>query len=351
MKKYGKIYPAFYNDEAYVSLSDAAHRLIGFLLASDYGNLIGCFRLTTGLMNDGMGWQEEKSLATLDELVKFGFIKYDKKTKWVLVCDYLKPDWQPIQNYNQAQSAMKLFKKIPKDFNYFPELARSLLIHKKKFTPVKFSNPKIDAEFTDFIDVLEKFSIQESVGLETHCGMGSETCSDTSTVITVNSKQYTVNSNQYSVDSIPPYMPPPAEGGAVPEPEVVDPEAADIQEIFEFWKETMHTPRSKLDDLRKRRIRAALKKYSKSDICAAIIGCSQTPHNMGHNETGERYDDIELILRNASKIEKFIRNFNSPKLKIPTSSAGVKTIENGASLFQQLLAEEKFKSTEQSHEN
>ena len=37
-----------------------------------------------------------------------------------------------------------------------------------------------------------------------------------------------------------------------------------------------------------------------------------TPHNRGHNERGERYDGLHLILRSADQIDRFIRNAQHP---------------------------------------
>lgn len=85
-------------------------------------------------------------------------------------------------------------------------------------------------------------------------------------------------------------------------------------EVFEHWQTVLNHPRSKLDAKRKRVIQAALKTgYSVEDLKAAISGCSKTPHNMGQNERGQKYDDIGLILRDAGQIDRFIgNNENAP---------------------------------------
>ena len=49
-----------------------------------------------------------------------------------------------------------------------------------------------------------------------------------------------------------------------------------------------------------------------SQLCEAILGCSYTPHNIGHNEQGQRYDGLHVILRDADQIDRFIRNAHSP---------------------------------------
>ncbi|MFT6882535.1 MAG: hypothetical protein ACJAVY_001333 [Marinoscillum sp.] len=83
-------------------------------------------------------------------------------------------------------------------------------------------------------------------------------------------------------------------------------------EVFKFWKETMEHPRAAYDTKRKALIKKNLKHYSTSDLKKAIYGCSVTPHNMGDNKQGERYDSIELILRDAAHVDRFMKNSDNP---------------------------------------
>ena len=98
--------------------------------------------------------------------------------------------------------------------------------------------------------------------------------------------------------NIPPHL------RTVPDPVVL---------VFEHWQRVMDHPRAVLDKQRRRFIREALGKgYSPNDLCQAITGCSLTPHNRGHNDRGERYDGLHLILRSADQIDRFIRNAEKP---------------------------------------
>ena len=82
-----------------------------------------------------------------------------------------------------------------------------------------------------------------------------------------------------------------------------------VSEVFEFWQTLLNHPRSKLDPKRAKLIKAALKLgYTVEDLKSAISGCSKTPHNMGKNDNGQKYDDISLILRDAGQIDRFIGN-------------------------------------------
>lgn len=91
---------------------------------------------------------------------------------------------------------------------------------------------------------------------------------------------------------------------AVPDP---------VMSVFEHWQKIMDHPKAVLDKQRRRIIRLALDRgYSVEDLCLAITGCGLTPHNCGHNDRGERYDGLHLILRSADQIDRFIRNAQHP---------------------------------------
>ncbi|BAO04714.1 putative replication protein [Ralstonia phage RSK1] len=90
--------------------------------------------------------------------------------------------------------------------------------------------------------------------------------------------------------------------------------------IFAYWQRVMESPRSQLDVKRRRTIRAALKMgYSPHDLCRAIRGCSLTPHNMGQNDRGQKYNGIDLIFRSADQIDRFIANDSAPPKYQPAS--------------------------------
>jgi hypothetical protein len=90
----------------------------------------------------------------------------------------------------------------------------------------------------------------------------------------------------------------------------------EVMEIYIHWQNTMQRPRAKLDAKRKSKITQALKLgYTVGELKEAIEGCKKTPFNMGKNEAGQRYDDIELILRDAMHIDRFISNANNPPLE------------------------------------
>jgi len=80
-----------------------------------------------------------------------------------------------------------------------------------------------------------------------------------------------------------------------------------IKLIFNSWVKTMgKDSTAKLTSQRKSKISARLKDgYSSDQICLAITGCAKSEFHMGKNDTGTVYDDIGMICREGSQIEKF----------------------------------------------
>lgn len=87
-------------------------------------------------------------------------------------------------------------------------------------------------------------------------------------------------------------------------------------EVFEHWKKIMGHPKAKLDKKRKSLISAAVKLgYSCDDLEMSITGYSLSPFHMGDNDKGVKYNGLDLILRDASKIDAGIQFFSNPPVK------------------------------------
>lgn len=76
--------------------------------------------------------------------------------------------------------------------------------------------------------------------------------------------------------------------------------------VFEYWQKVMTRPQSSLSPKRRVKIERALKVIGVKGCCTAVDGCAATPHNMGHNQNGTKYNDIELILRDPEHWERFM---------------------------------------------
>lgn len=91
----------------------------------------------------------------------------------------------------------------------------------------------------------------------------------------------------------------------------------EIQEVFEFWKITLaKSGQTLLSDKRKAKIHARLKEgYAVEQIKQAIIGCSKSAYHVENKHT-----DIELICREAGKLDRFIEMSNPTGQQNPQPS-------------------------------
>lgn len=86
-----------------------------------------------------------------------------------------------------------------------------------------------------------------------------------------------------------------------------------VDEVFDYWKSVMgKTGQTVLDGKRKARIVWALGQYGVETSKRAIDGCKDSAWHMGENDKGQRYDDLTLIFRDASKVENFLEIANAP---------------------------------------
>jgi DNA-binding transcriptional MerR regulator len=89
-----------------------------------------------------------------------------------------------------------------------------------------------------------------------------------------------------------------------PAPAGAAPSRSDVLAVFDYWRERLHPSAKPLKRASKRysRIRARLDEgFTVDQVKRAIEGCAGSPFHRENNHT-----DIELICRNAEKLERFI---------------------------------------------
>ena len=95
-------------------------------------------------------------------------------------------------------------------------------------------------------------------------------------------------------------------------------------EVFEHWKLVMNHPKAVLDEKRIKLIKKWLKAgYSPETLMDSITGYTNSPHHMGQNDSGTKYDSIELLLRDAGKIDAGLKHLQTANN--PGESNGYKT--------------------------
>ena len=91
--------------------------------------------------------------------------------------------------------------------------------------------------------------------------------------------------------------------------------AGEIEQLFEFWRTTLGK-KALLSEERRAILAWAILNYGMETCEMAIKGCSISDWHMGRNPNNVRYDSVELIFRNAEKVEWFVAKFEaagSPK--------------------------------------
>lgn len=85
--------------------------------------------------------------------------------------------------------------------------------------------------------------------------------------------------------------------------------SAEAREIFDYWRHVTKHPRSRMDAKRQKIIVARLSDgYSKDDLKLAAFGCAHSRFHQGENDRHQIFDSVELIYRNADKVDQFIRH-------------------------------------------
>lgn len=88
-----------------------------------------------------------------------------------------------------------------------------------------------------------------------------------------------------------------------PDPKLED-DARTARELFEYWQQRCEHPQAKPTRERLAKVRSRLREgYTAEQIRAAIDGAARAAFV---NDAGKRFDDLELICRNGSKLEDFI---------------------------------------------
>lgn len=82
----------------------------------------------------------------------------------------------------------------------------------------------------------------------------------------------------------------------------------DVMKVFGEWVRWCKSSRGPKPALTEERIviiGAAIADYGLQTCIDAVIGCSYSDWHMGQNPQGKKYNDVELIFRNAQNIERF----------------------------------------------
>lgn len=83
-------------------------------------------------------------------------------------------------------------------------------------------------------------------------------------------------------------------------------EETPLVKVFEAWKaSTGRTSATVLDPKRRKRVLLALQNYALNDVLDAVRGWENSAFHRGENPEGKKWNDLDLLLRDSTNIEKF----------------------------------------------
>ena len=92
--------------------------------------------------------------------------------------------------------------------------------------------------------------------------------------------------------------------------------SANVGAVFAYWAAVMAVKGAVLSPKRQKAVEGRLADgYDVEALKEAIDGCAKTPHNMGQNDRGTKFNDLELICRSPENVDRF------RSAKGPTKSA------------------------------
>lgn len=266
MRDYGKVHSSFWSSKTIGSLSDDGKLLALYLLTSSHSNIAGAFRLPDGYASEDLGWDSGRVKKGFAELFRKGFATRCDASKWVWVMRHF--HWNPLENPNQKKAAVKVARTIPLETAWLPDFSRECLdILGENLNPSERVSEPFPNQYQEQYQEQEQQQYQEQ-------------------------KQERVAS--------------PA-----------------VSEVFDHWRSVMNHPKAKIDPKREKAIKSAIGLgYTVSDLCLAIDGCRNSPWHMGKNDRATVFDGLDLILRDAAHIDKFIREAAKPAVLNGLSAGG-----------------------------
>lgn len=253
-----------------------------YLQTNHHTHSLGIFYLPINYIAQDTGIKPNKINDLLITLIKFGFCRYDFNHHYIWLLNYaLEQTGGPLkESDNRVVQARKYYAELPL-LDFIDEF---LLRHREDF----------------HLSVLPKESHKNQCNSIKNDGAAKGDYNifeaPSYDLASTETKTETGTKTDHNVACLRPY-------------DVNNP----IHNVFEHWKQVMNHPQARLDNKRKSIIKIALDSgYTVEQLKQAVDGCAHTPHNMGDNERGQRYDGLHVILRNADQIDRFIRNHKSP---------------------------------------
>jgi hypothetical protein len=262
MRDYSKVSPQFWigkTGKALRKCSIEAQLVALYLMTSPHANMLGLYYVPQTFIAHETGLGLEGAMKGLRGCIDAGFCKYDDDSEMVWVIEMAR-----FQIADQLNPNDKQCKGVQNEYDSLPD------------------NPFLNA----FFDMYAKAFCMTSKRGEVS---PSEAPSKP-----LGSQEQEQEQEQEQ-----------AQEQTHVERRVASPDRDVVAEVFAYWQKVMQAPGAKLDDKRRKAIKAALKLYDPRQVCEAILGCSRSVWHMGQNDRNRKFNALDLILRDAEHIDMF----------------------------------------------
>lgn len=263
MRDYSKISPQFWIGKTGKALRKHGleAQMVGlYLLTSPHANMLGLYYVPQTFIAHETGMGMEGAMKGLQGCIDAGFCRYDEETEMVWVIEMAR-----FQIADQLKDKDLRIKGVQSEYDSLPD------------------NPYLAAFFAMYATA---FCMTSKRGEESPLQAPSKPLPSQEQEQEQEQEQKQEQTHVERRD-------------AAPDRDVV-------AEVFAYWQKVMQSPTSRLDDKRRKAIKAALKLYEPRQVCEAILGCSRSAWHMGENDRRAKFNGLDLILRDAEHIDKFI---------------------------------------------
>lgn len=266
MRDYSKVSPQFWIGKTGKALRKHGFeaQMVGlYLLTSPHANMLGLYYVPQTYIAHETGLGMEGAMKGLQGCIEAGFCRYDEESEMVWVVEMAR-----FQIADQLQPKDNQVKGVQNEYSSIPE------------------NPYLAA----FFDMYAKaFCMTDKREVESPSQAPSKAL--VSQEQEQEQEQEQKQEQEKHVDR-----------------RVASPDRDVVAEVFAYWQKTMNSPKSQLDDKRRKAIKTALKLYEPRQLCEAILGCTKSDFHMARGEYAgkQKYIGIDLIFRDADQIDKFV---------------------------------------------
>jgi hypothetical protein len=282
MRGYAKIVSSFWREGTGKSLrGDVESQLVAlYLMSSPHASMTGIYYLPIPMLAHETGLPIEGASKGLRRLIEAGFVHHHEGTDMVFVT-----------NFARVQIGDRL---APADKQRVAVVRQLRELGDHPFVGLFVE------KYGENYALLGEFAISPKPKTEGPL-KGLRRGSEASELRTENRELRT--EEKYIVDS----GASPELDGELSEPQKVPTsKASEVREVFDAWRSKLEHPSAKLDAKRHRAVEARLREgYTVAELVEAVEGCAASAWHRGQNDRGVAYDDLELICRNASKVDMF----------------------------------------------